>query len=129
MATLTGRFTKFVQDSQEYGSNDEQMVSRVFFDLLVDGQPRGSFLADVKLVVGGSFETDALEVGRPSGYRGPFDHARFAEAVTKYVRGLVGSGGSGIRLGPGAKNIRMRNNTFVKPAPFSFEVSNDSAAW
>jgi hypothetical protein len=129
MATLTGAFTRFVQDSQEYGSNDEHMVSRVFFDLLVDGKPRGSFHADVKLVVGGSFETDALEVGRPAGYRGPFDQARFADAVTRYIRGLVGSGGRGIRLGPGVSNIRMRNNTFAMPAPFSFEASSDSAGW
>jgi hypothetical protein len=121
--------SKFVQDSQEYGSNNEEMVSRVFFDLLVDGEPKGSFHADVKLVVGGSYETDSLEVGRPAGYRGPFDHGRFAELVTKYIRQLVGSAGRGIRLGPGAQNIRMTNNTFVAPASFTFEASRDSAGW
>jgi hypothetical protein len=26
-------FRKLIQDSQEYGSNDEHLVSRVFFDL------------------------------------------------------------------------------------------------
>ncbi len=129
MATVTVNISKFVQDKQEYGSDDETMVSRVFFDLLVDGQPKGSFHADVKLVVGGSYETDALEVSRPAGYRGPLNHARFAEEVTTYIRRLVGSGGRGIRLGPGARNVRMRNNTFVAPASFTFEASSDSVGW
>jgi hypothetical protein len=117
---VTVNLTKFVQDAQEYGSNNEWMVSRVFFDVVVDGTPSGSFHADVKLVVGGSFETDALEVGPPVGYGGPFNHARFADEVVKYIRALVGASGSGIRIGPGARNIRMMNNTFVQPKSFSF---------
>jgi len=116
--------TRFIQDSQEYGSNDEHMVSRVFFNLSLDGQPKGSFHSDVKLVVGGSFETDALEVAWPAGYSqsDPFDYNRFVEGVTNYIRSLVGTSGRGIRLGPGSQNIRMTNCSFVMPASFSFQA-------
>ena len=35
MSKATVNFHRCIQDSQDYGSNDEHMVSRVFFDLEV----------------------------------------------------------------------------------------------
>src|SRR5882672_7037844 len=108
-------FTKCIQDSQDYGSDDEHMASRIFFDLEVDGQPRLGLHVDVKQVVGSSYETGDIEVGRPVGYRGPFNYIAFRDAVERYFRSLVGSAGSGIRI-TGGSNIRMRNNTFDSDA-------------
>lgn len=68
-ATIT--FTKCIQDSQDYGSDDEHMASRVFFDLEMDGQTHPGLHVDVKQVVGSSYETGDIEVGRPAGFREP----------------------------------------------------------
>jgi hypothetical protein len=104
------------RDSQSYGSDDEHMVSRVFLSIALDGQPRGDFYADLKQTVGDNYETGAIEVGPPtmeSGetYSGPMSHGCFSEGAVRYFRSLVGSVGSGIRIGGGG-NIRMHDNLF-----------------
>ena len=112
-------FHKCIQNSQDYGSNDQHMVSRVFFSLGVDQKQVGDYSADLKQAVGDDFETGAIEVGPPQGYQGPFDHAGFADAAAKYFRSLVGASASGIRIVGGA-SIKMRNNVFQKDAVFEF---------
>ena len=87
-ATVT--FTPCVQDSQDYGSNDEHMVSRVFFDLEVDGKIHSGLYADLKQVVGSNYETGDIEVGLPHGYPDPFNHLAFRDAAEGYFRSLVG---------------------------------------
>ena len=121
-------FQRLIQDSQDYGSDDEHMVSRVFFQIDIDGQVHPNLYADVKQTVGSSFEEGPLEVSRPVGYRGPFDHAVFSTVVEHYYRGLVGASGSGIRISGGA-NIRMRNNTFVQQATAEMDVSTSGGPW
>ena len=118
-ATVT--FTRCVQDSQEYGSDNEHMVSRVFFDLDVDGRPSAGLWVDLKQVVGSDFETGPIEVGKPHGYCGPFNYLAFRDAAERYYRSLVGSTGSGIHLQGGAK-VRMQNNVFVMGMVVTFEV-------
>jgi len=122
-------FTRCVQDSQEYGSNTEHMVSRVFFDLEVGGQVHRGLHADLKQVVGSDFETGDIEVGKPEGYRGPFNHLAFRDAAESYFRSLVGSAGRGIRV-VGASNTRMMNNTFDFQQASEFEIDGStSGAW
>lgn len=128
MPRATVHFTGLHQDSQDYGSNDEHMVSRVFLDLEVDGRSFPGLHANVKQVVGSSYETGPIEVSSPVGYGGPMNHTAFSSAVERYYRGLVGSKGSGIRI-EGATNVRMRNNRFQKRASESFDVSNDGKSW
>lgn len=122
-------FRRLVQDSQDYGSNDEHMVSRAFFDMQLGDRAYQGLSVDIKQPVGSSFETSPLEISKPNGYNGPFNHHAFREAVEKYYRSLVGSSGSGIRISSGASNIRMRNNTFVQEARAEFKVSKESPAW
>jgi hypothetical protein len=121
-------FKKLVQDSQDYGSNDEHMVSRAFFDLELEGKTYRDLSVDIKQPVGSDFETAPLEVSQPKGYAGPFNHDTFQQLVEGYYRNLVGSSGSGIRIGGGG-NIRMRNNTFVQEYTAEFEVGKGAAAW
>lgn len=134
MSEMTVNFSKCIQDSQDFGSDDEHMVSRVFFTLAIDGTSKGEFYADMKQSVGESFEEGSIEVGPPktpdgSLHKGPFSQAKFVEAATTYYRSLVGSGGSGIHIGGGASNIRMRNNTFVQLYAVSFEVFDSAGQW
>ena len=119
---VKGLFYKCVQDSQEYGSNDEFMVSRVFFSLEIDGKKYEGLYSDIKQTVGSDFETGVIEIGPPIGYDGPFNYMAFRDAAEKYFRQLVGSKASGIRI-EGGSNIRMMNNIFGFSMPFEFDVS------
>jgi len=122
-------FIRCIQDSQEYGSDDEHMVSRVFFDLEVSGTTHRGLFANLKQVVGSNYETGAIEVGPPVGYSGSFNHIAFRDAAERYFRGLVGSKASAIRV-QGGGDIRMRNNTFDMIRVESFEIDVDpSSAW
>lgn len=117
----SGEFYKCIQDSQDLGSDDEFMVSRVFFTLNIDGKIYDCH-ANLKQTVGSNFETGTIEVGPPIGYNGPFNHMAFRDEAEKYFRSLVGSNASGIRIGGGCSNIRMRNNTFGVIMPFQLDI-------
>ena len=52
-------FHKCIQDSQDYGSDDERMVSRVFFTLTVAGNEHPDLYADIKQTVGSKVDTSA----------------------------------------------------------------------
>lgn len=112
-------FKKLIQDSEDCGSDDEQMVSRVFFSLDVDGNRIGDFVADLKQVVGSDIETGDIEVGSPHGYHGPFDHKGFSEAASKYFRSLTGSQGTGIHMAKG-ESRRIHDKRFARDAEYNF---------
>ena|SRR5438132_3779599 len=115
-------FKKLIQDSQDFGSNDDHMVSRIFFDLEYGGKVHRDLQVDIKQSVGGNIERDPIEVGRTKGYSGPGNYAVFRTEAEKYFRSTVGAAGSGIRIS-GGSNIRMRNNTFSRPHTIEFEVT------
>jgi hypothetical protein len=128
-------FNECVQDSQEYGSDDEHMVSRIALNIAVDGKDLGVFITDLKQTVGSDFETGSIEVTRPveagdpkRAYRGPFDQQRFADEVEKYFRQLVGAQGWAIKLGPGAQ-ARMHDNRYVARKVVEFDATGRSEAW
>jgi hypothetical protein len=125
--TMTVTLEKCIQDSQDYGSDDEHMVSRVFFRLELDGKVRQTY-ADIKQAVGSDYESGPLEVGRPHDYRGPLDYERFRDEVTAYYRSLVGSTGSAIRISGGAK-VRMRNNFYGKTRVFVMDAEDTGGGW
>src|ERR1700730_13060120 len=89
--------TQIVQDSQDYGSADEHMVSRVFSGLEVEDHSYPGLHVDVKQTVGSSFEIAPLEVSAPVGYRGPMNHDALRQAVEGYYRSYIGGVGRGIR--------------------------------
>ena len=89
MANALVKFTRLIQDSQDYGSDDEHMVSRAFFDLTIGENTYENLSVDIKQQVGSNFETSPLEISKPNGYNGPFNHQAFQGAVEKYYRSLV----------------------------------------
>ena len=104
------------------------MVSRIFFDLDVDGTAYKGLYVNVKQTIGSSFETGPIEVSKPVGYKGPWDHEVFSGYAERYYRSLVGAEGSGIRIS-GGSNIRMRDNAFIQPAIFEFQVKAAGGPW
>jgi hypothetical protein len=104
------------------------MVSRVFISIgPVDG-PKEEDYCDIKQIVGSVYSSDNMEVSRPHNYRGPFDYEIFSGEISGYFSTLVNSGGGMISLG-GAKNVRMKNNTFVKPYEFKFNAEQTGDGW
>jgi hypothetical protein len=85
MAQVKVTFSECVQDSQDYGSDDQHMVSRVWVEIEVDGQERGNYIVDLKQTVGADYDTGEIEVGfphfGPDLYRGAFNHHVFADAA------------------------------------------------
>lgn len=120
-------FEKLIQDSQDLGSDDDHMVSRAFCTVEVGGQSTETHL-DIKQPVGGSFESDQLEVSLAGDYDGPVNYEAMREAAENYYRSLVGSSGSGINI-QGGSNIRMRNNTFIQRQSFDIDVGSGDAGW
>jgi hypothetical protein len=102
------------------------MVAKVFFDLTIDGRTYNQLFVTVKQLVGADYETGEIEVGPPMGYKGPFNHVAFRNAVDRYYRKLVGASGVAFRFAPGAKNVRMRNNTLVVADAAEFDVDTSS---
>jgi len=121
-------FHKCLQNAQELGSNEEFMVSRIFFSLQFPDKNIDNLFVDIKLAVGDQFEGGSIEVGKPQGYTGPINYSAFRDAVEKYYRHLVGSTGIGIRTA-GASNVIMYNNTFVIPMTAEIDIDEGTAGW
>lgn len=117
-------FTQIHQASQELGTDDEHMVSRVFFDLLVGTERQRGLYADVKQTVGSSFEGGPIEVSFPKGFNGRLNYDQFRRHVEAYYRSAVGSAGRGIRVG-GGSSVIMRNNIFAFPMVVDIEVDEN----
>jgi hypothetical protein len=124
MPSFRVTFRGCIQDSEEYGSNEDYMVSRVFFTLAVDGEVVGNFSADLKQVVGGDLERGDIDVSAPSGYDGPFDAQKFSDAVRDYFHGLVRHHRREIHIA-GVGYVRMHNNRFDVERVFEFDSHND----
>jgi len=102
-------FTTVIQDSQEFGSNNEHMVSKVFFDLRVGGDLYTGLAADVKQTIGIEYEHAPLEVSMPQSLAGSVSYAEFRKLVEQYYRESFSSSGSVFRFGPGTKARMMHN--------------------
>ena len=91
MPQISVTFHKLIQDSQEFGSDDEPMVSRVFFTIEVEGESYPDLYCDLKQTVGSDFESGPIEVGTPKGakYSGPFKYDAFRDAVEDFSEGML----------------------------------------
>lgn len=122
MSTATITFRQCIQDSQDYGSSEEHMVSRVFFSMNYKGKSYDQLYVDLKQTVGSKFDPNTIEVSAPKNYDGPFGYQTFRSEVVSYYQNLIGSEGSFIKIANGCKNIRMRNNTLVETKTIQIDM-------
>jgi hypothetical protein len=115
------KLKRCIQNSHEAGSDDTHMISRVFYELVVNGNKQGSFYSDIKQSVGSEYDAEDLEVTAPHGYTGPINHERFAQGIRNYYQRLVGPKGSAPSYG-GTKSVVMKNKTIVMDTEFEFEA-------
>ncbi len=104
-------FRQVVQDSDEFGSDEVQSVSRVFFDLK-EGEELRPLFVDVREPVGGTHQEDEIEV-LPLKEDVSFDQNAFEEAVKAYYQSLVNSASYGKHLAKG-KGFRSQGTTLAK---------------
>ncbi len=125
MNKLELKFSKIIQDSQVYGSNNEHMISRIFFS--VDGK---EYECNVRQPYGEnfSFENDPIEVEAPEGLKKIINYGQFRDAVENYFRMAVGSNARGINI-QGGTNIRMTNNSFSFPHKATIDKAGMSGGW
>ena len=126
MATIKITYTQLVQDSQEYGSDDEHMISRATFDLEFEGEVYSNCTVDIKQTVGSDYDSGPLEVFNLQGYDGPNDVSKMQFNTEVLYRSLIGSQGSGINFDSNSSNIRMQNNTFNINRTFEYMIENSS---
>ena len=123
-------FTTIIQDSQDFGSNNEHMVSRVFFDLHVGSDLHTGLFTDIKQTVGADYERDPLEVTLPQYLADSVSFTEFRKLVEQYYREALGSTGSAVRFGPGAKVRMMHNIINRRPvADIEFFDGRGPAGW
>ena len=109
MKKATIELYRCIQESQEYGSDDEYMISHIFFRLEVEGKTY-DLHSDLKQLVGSNIEDpQSIEVGRPEGYEGPFNYAAFQKEAADYFKECIGAKGKGIGIS-GGSNVFMENN-------------------
>jgi hypothetical protein len=108
-------------DSKRLGSDRDQFVSRIFFDLEVDGELYEQLHVDVRQAVGTSFEDAPLEVSRPAGYEGPLDLPAFRAEVEAYYRPRVRRSGYGLAVAA-ATPIRLFDHIVEERATTEFEI-------
>jgi len=123
-------FTTIIQDSQEFGSNSQHMVSRLFFDLRVGNDLHTGFSVDIKQKVGDECGHVPLEVSMPHSLAGSISFIDFRKHVEHYYRESFGSTASAFQFGPGAK-VRMMHNVVSRRsvAEIEFLDGRRKAGW
>lgn len=118
-------FYKCIQDSQEYGSNNEHMVSRIFFSI-----EENKYECNVRQPYGEnfSFEENPIEVESPEELKKVINYGQFRNEVEKYFRNLVGNNASMIKI-TGNSNVRMKNNTFLLEYSTVIDKVGISGGW
>ena len=101
-------FYKCIHDSQEFGSSDDFMVSRVFFSLEYDNTVKLDSFAQIRQPVGSSCNEKYIEVSFPEGVPDSFNSDTLADAVKAYYMRLVGARGCFIKVGDKSANARTQ---------------------
>jgi hypothetical protein len=119
-------FTKIIHDSQEYGSDDEHMASRVFFSIVLGDQKERNLYADVKLTVGANFDRDPIEVSLPRGLEGTINYGVFRKHVEDYYREQIGSKGKAICI-DGCAVVRIIDLVIEASKAVDIEINGNTA--
>lgn len=112
---------KCIQDDQEYGSNNEFMISRVFFTISKNNNTSDEHFAIVKQTAGSDYETAPLEVYLPPNKKLNFNYEQFRVGIERYYREIIDQGNSEIII-LGAGNVRMTNITYHYARQFEVDI-------
>ena len=111
MAKVTVTFRSIDINAQEYGGTDGHMVSRIFFDVDVEGGMSARLFANVTQAVGRQIEDANLQVS-PVEFPG-LSNEHFAAAARDYYHRCLDRSGQGIRI-TRARSVRLQNVQIVQ---------------
>lgn len=94
-------FHKVVQDEPAFGSTETLSVSRVYFELEVDGEMFNDLYVNVEEPVGSDHTPEEIQIGKLKDAPVSIDRQTFEQSVKSYYRGLVTSAGYGKHLAKG----------------------------
>lgn len=104
-----------VQDSQSYNSfdkNDEHVVTVISFSMTIGDAEHPDMKVEVRQPYGTNYETEPLEMARPTGsYAGNWPYNEFREVCEAVYREALARAITITMVG-GNMMVRMRNNTF-----------------
>ena len=117
-------FTNLNYDSQELGSTEEQIVSRIFFDLYVRGDIHMGLFSDVRQVAGTNIDHASLEISLPPLLKDVINRQEFQDRVQENYREAVRSNGLGsqVSLDP---PIRMHHKVVNYHKQVDIEILSD----
>ncbi|MCZ6801362.1 MAG: hypothetical protein O7F12_12830 [Nitrospirae bacterium] len=104
MPTATVAFRRCIINSPEYGSDEDHVGSRIFFDLAMDDVGFANVYVDVRQFLDEAAEDQPLLVSPPQGYDGPLNSLVFQGVIEFYYRHAVGAKWSML----GMKGVSMR---------------------
>jgi hypothetical protein len=107
--------------SRAFGGDDRQLVSRVYFSLIVQGTPNPGLHADVRQMAPGGPEVP-VEVGPPVGYSGPFNREAFSKVIERYYRNVIGTALGSSPVPP----QKVRDGVFISKATAQFGLPEPS---
>lgn len=127
MPVATVAFRRCVVNSPEYGSDEDHVGSRIFFDLRLGEAAFANLWVDIRQVVREGVEHEPLLVSKPEGYEGPFNVQVFQRLVEFYYRQAVGTKWG--MFGHPAVNMRLENWVIEYEMLVQFEVNDEESPW
>ena len=129
--TVTVVFTSYEPGEIKIGGTSEHGTALIRFSMNVGERSVPDLTASVKLPVGEQHGSSPMEIGMPSGYKGPFDYAAFQKCAEKYVRRQLGGSGDERAQFSFAKGVgvKITGGTFRDRQSCSFQVEDSGAGW
>ena len=123
MTTAQVTFHKIMVHKQVLGGDDECIMSTLFFTLESGNKKHENLTAQLKQVVGTQYNENAIEVGNPSGYNGPFNHNHFQQAASEYYRVDAGAYASLLKVYE-SNIVKLEKRTFEQEITFDMPIEN-----
>ena len=119
-------FSKCVLDSKDFGSDEKNMISRVYYDLYVGSRAHRNLHTDIKQPAGSDLEGKITKMENvPDDTMGIDNKKKIYELIEKYYRSLGGEHPNKLGLGL-TGNIRVWSLTVNKEKTEEFEIAEDT---
>jgi hypothetical protein len=136
------RFTKCIVDSQEFGSDNEHMNSRVFFSISKVEDIEGVEAIDLECTVrqpageSYSYESAPIEVDIPEELKRKINYSEFRDAIEKYFKSIISKDGAlsdilGKEIIGNNATFRIDNSSFAQggDAVIHGNISQGHGGW
>lgn len=114
MSTVHVHVTKCIEDNQEGGSAAFSTTARMFFTIGTETGLLVEDSCDIRRIMRATQSSGQIDVSRPHGYQGPYDHLAFTSGIAAYYAKFVAD----------SKGTRPTNNTFEMTHEFTFEAED-----